>query len=102
MAMDKGMPFQAITTVRHGPTTYRDNRVIARCQAGRLVYHWDYGFGDEINHLRAAQALAEKLDWPGHWASGWNHKGDMVHVWVSNDWHQFGASFSVAAKEEQK
>lgn len=54
---------QAIQTRFLGPTNHRDARVVAQCQAGRIVVAWDSSTGVEENHALAARALAIKLGW---------------------------------------
>lgn len=82
---------QAITTRYLGPTNHRPSRIIAQCNAGRLVVSWDYALNIEDNHGAAAQALIAKLGWttkrwptsPLSWAMGsidHTPKGGYVHV----------------------
>lgn len=71
---------QAIQTTYKGPTNYRGSRVIARCDAGRVVVPWDYALNASANHEAAARALASKLGW------AWEHVGGGIgngYVWVS-------------------
>jgi hypothetical protein len=61
---------QAITTKFLGPTDSRGARVKARAQAGSVTVPWNHALGVEDNHIRAAQALAIKMDWQGNWRGG--------------------------------
>jgi hypothetical protein len=54
---------QAIVTTFHGPTNHRGSRIIAKCDAARRTYSWDYTLGVEANHEHAAIALATELGW---------------------------------------
>lgn len=62
--------FQAITTKYLGPTDHRGSRVKAQAEAGSLTLDWDDNLNSDQNHVRAAQALARKLDWTGNWYGG--------------------------------
>jgi len=61
---------QAITTRYIGPTNFRGSRVKAQCDAGSLVWHWDYRLGPDENHDKACAALVARLKWPGPWFGG--------------------------------
>ena len=61
---------QAITTKWLGPTDFRGSRIKAKAEAGSLTVGYDHRYGSEMNHLLAAQALAEKLKWDGEWRGG--------------------------------
>lgn len=54
---------QAIVTKWLGPTNHKGSRVKATCAAGSITLAWQHAFGQEDNHLRAARALADKLEW---------------------------------------
>jgi hypothetical protein len=54
---------QAIVTKYHGPTNYKDSRISARADAGRIVRPYDHALNPDENHKAAAQALAERLGW---------------------------------------
>jgi hypothetical protein len=71
---------QAIQTRFLGPTNHRGARVVAWCDAGRLVVSWDHSLSVEPNHAAAASALRVKLDWPGDMVSGALPGGDYAHV----------------------
>lgn len=71
---------QAIQTTYRGPTDHRGSRIIARCDAGRVVVPWDHAIGVGENHEAAARALASKLGW------AWDHVGGGIgngYVWVA-------------------
>jgi len=61
---------QAIRTKYIGPGNVRGSRVKATAQAGSLTVGWDSRLNSEANHKAAAQELALRLDWPGHWVGG--------------------------------
>jgi len=54
---------QAIATKYLGPTNHRGSRIVATCEAGRLVVPLDYALNTVQNHAAAAIALARKLGW---------------------------------------
>lgn len=54
---------QAITTKYLGPTNHRGSRIVARCEARREVYYWDYALSAQENHDSAARKLATALGW---------------------------------------
>jgi hypothetical protein len=58
---------QAITTRFLPPTNHRGARIVARCQARRIVVPYEYG-GDA--HAKAAEKLANLLGWKGTWVGG--------------------------------
>ena len=58
---------QAITTKFAGPTDTQGSRVIARCQAKRLIVPWGDELSVEKNHELAAELLAESLGWLDGW-----------------------------------
>lgn len=61
---------QAIVTKFHGPTDFRGSRITARAAAGRVTLPWRYHLDIAGNHTAAAEALARKLGWDGHWVAG--------------------------------
>ena len=72
---------QAIVTKYLGPTNTKGSRIVASCQAKRLVFnHWNFAEGHEVNHELAARALAVDMDWAGHWFGGWLPDGSAVWV----------------------
>ena len=70
---------QAIKTKFLGPTNYRGARVVAECDAKRIVIPWDHALDVEKNHVLAAKILAKKLGW-GTFVSGSLKSGEGVHV----------------------
>lgn len=66
--MTPGM--QAITTKYLGPTNHRGSRIKASAAAGSITIAWDHALDVSANHVRAARALAEKLEWRGTWRAG--------------------------------
>ena len=64
---------QAIQTKYLGPTNTKGSRIVASYAGGKVITSWDYSKDVTENHLDAALALAEKLDWLRHthsWAHG--------------------------------
>ena len=78
---------QAIETRYFGPTEQRGARVLAQCQAGKIVVSWDDDLDVNDNHRSAAIALVAKLGWPvddGRWVGGGNSHGTgNVYVWTA-------------------
>ena len=54
---------QAIITRYLGPTDHRGSRIKATAQAGSVTLEWDDRLNVEVNHDRAALALANKFGW---------------------------------------
>jgi hypothetical protein len=75
---------QAIQTKYLGPTNHRGARIVAKCDATRRVYSWDYALGTSENHHAAAELLGHELGWlDSHdLASGCLHDGSYAHVLV--------------------
>ncbi len=63
---------QAIVTKFVGATNHQGSRIIAKCQAKRMVVPWDHSLDVQANHEAAARALAQKLGWLsyGQWIGG--------------------------------
>lgn len=83
---------QAIETRWLGPTNFRGDRVVARCDAKRIIVPWDYSKNPEKNHRAAARRLIAELEWFGSWVSGSipGSPGDYVHVYVKpHDGHDY-------------
>ena len=78
---------QTIITRYHGPGNVRGSRYSATTSSGKR--RWmsiDHAENDETNHHRAAQRLAETLNWPGKWQGGaLNDKGAMIWVNTSDN-----------------
>ena len=56
---------QAIQTTYKAPTNTRGSYVLAKCDAGKIHYPWDYAADVTENHNAACEALARKLGWTG-------------------------------------
>ena len=54
---------QAIETYFLCPTNFRGPRIVARCDAGRIVLPWDHALSPGGNHAAAARARRAKLGW---------------------------------------
>ena len=86
--------YQAIITKYVGPTNHKGARVIARTGSGvKITVSWDHALDVPENHLAAARALAEKLNWDGVWVGGGTADG---YAFVSTRGHEFiKGSFTV-------
>lgn len=75
---------QAIQTKFLGPTNSRGDRVKATCAAGTITVSWEFGLGQEENHIEAAKALIAKLGWQEHGeiVTGTLADGSFVHVFA--------------------
>lgn len=60
----------------------KGSRVKATASAGSITLHWDHALNSDDNHSRAAQALANKYNWPGTWYGG-GLPGGNGNVYVS-------------------
>lgn len=74
---------QAILTRYHNPTDKRWSRISATCDAGRVILNYDQALTLSANHLAAAKALADKLEWPWVFVGGSLPTGDFA--WVDAD-----------------
>lgn len=54
---------QAIVTRFRGPTNVRGSRIIASCEAGRIMVDCDDRLDIAENHAAAAAMLADKMGW---------------------------------------
>lgn len=62
---------QAITVKYLPATNYRPSRYKAEAQAGSVTLAYDYSLNSDENAVRAAKALADKLEWDyGKWIGG--------------------------------
>ncbi len=59
----KGKIMQAIKTKYLGPTNTRGARIKAECYSRSLTQPFAYELNEEDRHIKAALALAEKLEW---------------------------------------
>lgn len=68
---------QTIITTYHGSTNARNTRVSATASGSktRVILSWDYDLSSEENHMAAARALMERLDWRGCYIGGHNQRG---------------------------
>jgi hypothetical protein len=55
----------AIVTKYIGPGCVQGSRVSARTKNRRTIIEWNPALSSELNHVRAARALARKLGWRG-------------------------------------
>lgn len=77
---------QAIRTRFVGPTNYRPARMIADCNAGRIVIAYEDMLGIDANHRAAAGALRDKLCWHHLGVmSGGSFKQDGFWVFIPAD-----------------
>lgn len=79
--MSKHLTYQAITTQYLCLTNFKGSRVKATAAAGSVTLHWDDALNTDDNHMKAAQALANKFGWRGRWFGGSLPKG-MGNVYV--------------------
>ena len=70
---------QAIETRYLPPTNCRGARVVAQCDAGRLVLPWRDNLDPVENHHAAAEALRERLGWYVKLIGGSTQQG---YAWV--------------------
>lgn len=89
---------QAIVTKYFGAGNVRGSRVKATCQGGSVTLEWDDSVNSDLNHKRAALALASKLNWDGVWISGGLPDGTCVWVTDPRDARDM---FTVAKKESR-
>lgn len=61
---------QAIITKYIPHSNALGSRVKASCAAKAIYMPWDNELNVEENHTKAAQRLAERLGWVGHWYGG--------------------------------
>lgn len=66
---------QAIETKFYGPTNSSGSRIVAKAWAGSVKVHYNHALNADQNHLQAAKALADKMDWRGLWIGGGGAKG---------------------------
>lgn len=77
---------QAIVTKYFGAGNVKGSRIKATAQARSLTQHYDDSLSAAVNHKRAAQALATKLEWDGAWVAGGLPSGELVWV-LSEPFH---------------
>lgn len=66
---------QAIETRFLGPTNFRGSRIVAKCEAKRMIVSWDDGLDVQANHEAACKALCVALGWDGEWVGASTPKG---------------------------
>lgn len=95
---------QAIVTHYVGPTDYRGARVVARCQAGRVVVSWNYALDVDDNHEAAARKLAVRFGWlvDGIWVVGGGMPNGTGNVYLLLDVHGRRAAINAARKRERR
>jgi len=73
---------QSIITRQLSPTNHNGDRIKAKQSYGKtsVTVGYNYALSNEQNHLAAAQALAEKLNWDGEFAGGSNGNDSWVFV----------------------
>lgn len=85
---------QYIKTRYFGPTNHRGSRIKAGGSgegAPSIMVPYDYGIGQDDNHIAAAKAFAEKFNWSGVWYGGDDNRG-CVFVRVM---HSHQSAFTV-------
>ena len=91
---------QAIETRYIGPSNVKGARIVARCDAKRIIVGWDHSLNSEDNHRAAARKLILQLGWHGRWVSGAipSLPSGYVHVNVQryeDDWKGPNEGFDV-------
>lgn len=77
---------QAIETKFYGPTNGSGSRIRAKAWAGSMRTHYNHALNAEQNHIAAAKAFAEKMEWDGLWIGGGRADGrGYVFVNVTNN-----------------
>jgi len=72
---------KAITTKYHGPTNARGSRISARdCDNNKVFVSYDHSLDSYENHLSAARALINKMQWKNVEVMGGYIKGGMAFV----------------------
>lgn len=62
---------KAIVTKYHGPTDHKGSRITASDEDGnRVTIPYPYELSGEACHRKAAEALCNKMDWPGRLVCG--------------------------------
>lgn len=63
---------QSIETRYIGATNTKPSRIVARCEAGRIVTSKHHNSASDVSddHRCAAMELILKLGWHGHWVQG--------------------------------
>lgn len=76
---------QAILTRFLPCTDHKPSRIVAECQALRIVLSWEDSWDVLPNHEQAAKALIDRLGWASHgsWVAGQLKSGAYAHVLVS-------------------
>lgn len=94
---------QAITTKYIGPSNTLGSRIKAKAAAGSITIHYDSALNSEDAHMVAAETLAAKFGWAGHWFQGGSPDDDgYCFVCVpakSDETLGFNARFTSRSKE---
>jgi len=62
---------KAIVTKYHGPTNNRGSRITASDEDGnKITIPYPYELSGEDVHRKAAEALCQKMNWPGKLVAG--------------------------------
>lgn len=82
---------QAIETRYIGPTNTKPSRIVARCEAGRIVTskHHNRATNIDDDHRYAAMELIEKLGWYGTWVQGAVPSIKNGYVFVCRQRHEY-------------
>lgn len=80
----KEKTMQAIQTRYLGPTNSRGSRIKATAAAGSVTIPFPYELSGQAVHRAAAQALADKFNWPGELLGGQLPAGDYAFVFVNH------------------
>jgi hypothetical protein len=85
---------QAIFTRYVAPGNVRGSRIKARAWDKSITLEWDDGLNSDENHIAAARALADKMNWAAEWVMGGMRDGSCVFVGVD----KFKSGFRSGAK----
>lgn len=80
---------QAIETKYIGPTDTKGARIMARCDAKRIVRSVDHSLNIEDRHGHVASELIHILGWHGHWVCGAVPSNSMGYVFVCTQRHDY-------------
>jgi hypothetical protein len=90
---------QAVRTRYLGATNYKPSRIVAECEAGRIVVSWDYELNVHDNHAAACAALLKKMDWPQSMTGGGFKGGAMF--WVCDAGKSSGRGYAADVAGER-
>lgn len=78
---------QVIKTRYLSSTNYKPARIVAECEAKKIIVSWDYSEGIENNYKLACEKLRQILGWNLEYYSpmvGGEFNGDYYWVFIKN------------------